>query len=348
MTLIAPLSPEEISIIHKCLLAGAYGPFFDYDYMSSAIGASKEEVKVVADHWPNVDCASDDIQMIVNNVLLNLWGYPHGCEEEWDSYVPVSPDEVMVVRKRFKEYVTQTFNQGKYEAEVWVNIKRVESGDEQSGATLDAVDGQPIAEGETGAWPQKLFGWVAVSLPDKARLSVRSGDGRPFFEMVANGTDLWLRVYPHPRPGEGKGTQPAAKPPYRHQPVSPPLTASELARLLQLGGLICPEFATAITGGDPLAHWRALPGVQIRRVEDGVWEGRVLEITEVVVPPTDTEGKCGQIRRVLLAYDQESQEVHQVVTETLLPDGSLIRRAERHRNRRVNVALPEKMFVADP
>jgi hypothetical protein len=88
-------SDEELATLGSCLLAATVGPFFPDWEFHTLFGLERAEVAAVAKAWPKVDLANEDVQLAVNNALNNLVGYPHHCENEWDAWIPATPQELV-------------------------------------------------------------------------------------------------------------------------------------------------------------------------------------------------------------------------------------------------------------
>lgn len=97
---ISSLSEEEKDVVQECLDAAVYGPFFDEEDFHALFGVTRDEAKVVADHFPKVDefddsyGGNDDSWLVINNTFANLLGYPHRLEKEWVRYISVSRERV--------------------------------------------------------------------------------------------------------------------------------------------------------------------------------------------------------------------------------------------------------------
>ena len=109
---LSDLSETELKIIGECLKAAVNGPFFDDQEFPTLFGLTREEVKEVANRFPDVDefddepTGTDDSWVAINNTLLNLTDYPHGKDAEWDRYISVPPQEVVSIFKKWKGCAT--------------------------------------------------------------------------------------------------------------------------------------------------------------------------------------------------------------------------------------------------
>lgn len=97
------LNKHETQVVLECLKATTQGPFFPDWEFSTLFGLSREEVAEVAAAWPNVDQDSKTVVVAINNSLNNLLGYPHGCQEVWDDYISVPPEELGAMYARWRQ-----------------------------------------------------------------------------------------------------------------------------------------------------------------------------------------------------------------------------------------------------
>lgn len=97
------LSEHEIQILYECVYAAAHGPFFVckssagdlYGEIHPLFGLTIDELQDVADHWPNVDMESEEVNLAINNSINNLLWYPHRASQEtWAQYISTSPQEL--------------------------------------------------------------------------------------------------------------------------------------------------------------------------------------------------------------------------------------------------------------
>jgi hypothetical protein len=97
------LSDYEIKVIKECIKAAAYGPFFIHDgakddpywEIHPLFGLTIDELREIADAFPNLDFENQNVILAINNSINHLLGYPHGCSEEvWKQYISVSKNEL--------------------------------------------------------------------------------------------------------------------------------------------------------------------------------------------------------------------------------------------------------------
>ncbi len=97
------LSDHEFKVIKECVRAAAYGPFFidegakddPYWEIQPLFGLTIDELKEIADTFPNLDLENEKVELVINNSINHLLGYPHGCSEEvWKKYISVSNNEL--------------------------------------------------------------------------------------------------------------------------------------------------------------------------------------------------------------------------------------------------------------
>jgi len=87
---------QDEEVIRQCLRAAADGPFFPDWEFSTLFGFERDEIRRIAERWPNSD---DEVEQAdaVNNAFNMLLGYPHGREDAWHDYIsPVSADVARV------------------------------------------------------------------------------------------------------------------------------------------------------------------------------------------------------------------------------------------------------------
>ena len=103
---IPALSQDQSDLIRRCLHAAVEGPFFDDAEFPTLIGVSRADARAAADAWPNVSATDEVVTSVINNMLLNLFGYPHGDMVAWDRLIAVDPVEVRRVWHKWKASTT--------------------------------------------------------------------------------------------------------------------------------------------------------------------------------------------------------------------------------------------------
>lgn len=112
------LSDDEIRIIHECIKASAYGPFFIYTgakdnpfwEIHSIFGLTMGELREIADALPNIDMEKEDVKLAINNSINNLLGYPHNCSDEiWSNYISVSKKELFDILVKWKGKTVKSY-----------------------------------------------------------------------------------------------------------------------------------------------------------------------------------------------------------------------------------------------
>jgi hypothetical protein len=99
---ISDLTEHEKNVMHECLRAVAHGPFFidknahdPFLEFQTMFGLSINELRGIAEKWPEIEMASEKVKLAINNSMNNLLGYPHGPKNKtWSQYISVSPEEV--------------------------------------------------------------------------------------------------------------------------------------------------------------------------------------------------------------------------------------------------------------
>ena len=77
-------------IIKECLNAVANGPFIPEWEFPVLIGVNRNEVKEIADKWPDTDLEITKTNSIINNCFNNLIGYPIEQPNKWSAYLSVT------------------------------------------------------------------------------------------------------------------------------------------------------------------------------------------------------------------------------------------------------------------
>jgi hypothetical protein len=95
------LSARDTDLIRRWLVAAVHGPFFPDGEFRTRMGMTRSEMKGVVRSWPDsgAPVAQD---LAVNNVLVNLLGYPHDEGQAWRDYIAVEPKEVASVLARWR------------------------------------------------------------------------------------------------------------------------------------------------------------------------------------------------------------------------------------------------------
>jgi hypothetical protein len=88
------ISDSDKAIVGQALRAAAHGPFFPDSEFDTIFGLSRNEVRVIANAWPNVEPNRTDVAVAVNNSLNNLLGYPLDEAEAWNRWISVSPSQL--------------------------------------------------------------------------------------------------------------------------------------------------------------------------------------------------------------------------------------------------------------
>jgi hypothetical protein len=90
------LTETEKAIVRSCLRAVVDGPFFNDAEFSTLFGLTRNEIRLIADAYPNVDECDDDAGepddswLAINNTFANLIGYPHKDMSRWAEFIPIS------------------------------------------------------------------------------------------------------------------------------------------------------------------------------------------------------------------------------------------------------------------
>ena len=88
------LSEHDRAIVGQALRAAAHGPFFPDWEFHTLFGLQRDEVRTIADAWPNLMASPEDIDLALNNSLNNLLGYPHREDAVWPQWISVDRREL--------------------------------------------------------------------------------------------------------------------------------------------------------------------------------------------------------------------------------------------------------------
>jgi hypothetical protein len=94
------LSKEDLDLLRECLRAAASGPFFPEWEVHTLLGADRNQLQSLLDHWPTV-LENPNSRAIVQNVLVNLTGYPIDEPNRWSEYLSGTPEDVSSLKLKF-------------------------------------------------------------------------------------------------------------------------------------------------------------------------------------------------------------------------------------------------------
>lgn len=95
------LTSSDTDTIQECLTAAADGPFFDDQEFHTLFGLDREEVRLVAQQWP--ETGDPEVQRVaVTNSLNHLLWYPHRREDVWHSFISAERVDVALVYARWR------------------------------------------------------------------------------------------------------------------------------------------------------------------------------------------------------------------------------------------------------
>ena len=92
---------DDQAVIKQCLRAAVDGPFFPDWEFHTLFGFQREELRQIADNWPNWEDAEEQ-RDAVNATLNNLLGYPHNQWTVWHKYISPVAAEVAEVYARWR------------------------------------------------------------------------------------------------------------------------------------------------------------------------------------------------------------------------------------------------------
>lgn len=92
---------DDCEVILQCLVAAADGPFFPDWEFQTLLGFERDEIRRIAQRWPDWD---DEVEQsdVVNNVLNNFLGYPHARLDVWHDYITLTSADVARTYARWR------------------------------------------------------------------------------------------------------------------------------------------------------------------------------------------------------------------------------------------------------
>ena len=110
---LADLSVEEQRVIFECLKCVASGKVIKHDWEFQTIfGIDVSELLSVVDAWPNVNDADETTNLAINNSLVNLLGYPHGCHDQWEKHMSIPLGEIARVLNKWRGETVRSYFEG--------------------------------------------------------------------------------------------------------------------------------------------------------------------------------------------------------------------------------------------
>ena len=104
------MSEADRKVIRRALVAAVHGPYFPEWEFSALISVGASDVAGVLAAWPHaahgLSWERDPTRVqavVVNNVLNNLVGYPHGASDRLPEDVGATEDELRRVQSRWRE-----------------------------------------------------------------------------------------------------------------------------------------------------------------------------------------------------------------------------------------------------
>lgn len=77
---------DDAEVIRQCIWAVVNGPFFPDWRFHALFGFYRDEIRRIAEAWPNWD-DNDEQRDAINNTLNNLISGPHDCWDVWHNYI---------------------------------------------------------------------------------------------------------------------------------------------------------------------------------------------------------------------------------------------------------------------
>lgn len=83
---------EQKEITRQCLEMALDEKFFPNQEFQTLIGFSKKDLEKIILNWKNTNFHDQNIQEIINNIFINLLGYPHGQDKYLEESLGISRD----------------------------------------------------------------------------------------------------------------------------------------------------------------------------------------------------------------------------------------------------------------
>jgi hypothetical protein len=100
------MSDADRAIVGQALRAAVDGPFFPEWEFHALFGLMRNDVRAIADAWPNVDLTSSNVAVAVSNALNNLLGYPHGQDAAWSQWLSADRPKLEELLSRLQRFGT--------------------------------------------------------------------------------------------------------------------------------------------------------------------------------------------------------------------------------------------------
>jgi len=72
---------------------------------SILIGINLDEAQSILDKWPDINFTEENVALMVNNILANLMGYPHGQDAYILSETGLNSDDILHLFNKFREKI---------------------------------------------------------------------------------------------------------------------------------------------------------------------------------------------------------------------------------------------------
>lgn len=92
---------DDAEVIRQCIWAVVNGPFFPDWRFHALFGFYRDEIRRIAEAWPNWD-DNDEQRDAINNTLNNLISGPHDCWDVWHTYISATGPDLCDVYARFR------------------------------------------------------------------------------------------------------------------------------------------------------------------------------------------------------------------------------------------------------
>lgn len=107
------LTDIETEIVFECLRCVATGEIILDDFeFDTLIGIDFESFGKLVGELPRINESDQETHLAINNSLVNLLWYPHGCHAKWSNYISVPQSEVARILAKWRGETINNYFEG--------------------------------------------------------------------------------------------------------------------------------------------------------------------------------------------------------------------------------------------
>lgn len=97
------LNEEETNVVRKCLECIATGQVILHDNEFQLImGIEVAELNEILESWLDIDQSDEKVFLAINNSMINLLGYPHGCYHRWSEFMDIPLASIAGIHEKWR------------------------------------------------------------------------------------------------------------------------------------------------------------------------------------------------------------------------------------------------------